>query len=292
MKFTPRLPAENVNVSKTHPLVEFAWLVGGLVLLCLLVFGGLGLAVDLVVDHVSLPVQKQLGDMVLKRMPTKDEAALQKRLDALLAALPADSPLRRQSFRVLLAEIPEVNAVALPGNTIVVFAGLLREVTSENELAMVLAHELGHFAHRDHLRRLGRGLAVTVLAVMLFGENSDITDLVSSLFLPWQAGYSRRQESAADRFALELLVARYGHAAGATDLFARLVRQGGRRPPRLLASHPWPEQRIGQIEVWIATEQLPTGFRQPLGADLRRLAAAVSLEPESVSSSLADGTRH
>ena len=45
-----------------------------------------------------------------------------------------------------------MNAVALPGGNIVVFAGLLKEIKSENELAMILGHELGHFAHRDHLR--------------------------------------------------------------------------------------------------------------------------------------------
>jgi len=273
MTFTPRLPTENVNVSKIHPLVELAWLAGGLGLLCLLVFGGLGLAVDLLVDRVPPSWEKQLGELFLKGEPARSEPALEKRLDALLEALPPDSPLRRQSFRILISERPAVNAVALPGNTIVIFAGLLRQVQSENELAMVLAHELGHFAHRDHLRRLGRGLAVYALAQILFGERSAVTDLVDRFFLPWQAGYSRRQESAADRFALELLVVRFGHAAGAVDLFARLVRRGGSRPVRLLASHPWPEQRIRQIEGWIAAEKLPTGFRQPLGGDLRRIVA-------------------
>ncbi len=45
----------------------------------------------------------------------------------------------------------------------VVFTGLLEKMTSENELAFVLAHELGHYDHRDHLRGLGRAALGTTL---------------------------------------------------------------------------------------------------------------------------------
>jgi len=271
MKFTPRLPDENVNVSKTHPLAELAWLVGGLLLLCLLVFGGLGLAVDLTVDHLPTRVENWLGDYARRQFPAREAAPLQRRLDALTAVLPSDSPLRGRIFRVRLSPDPRVNAVALPGNTIVIFSGLLDAVTSENELSMVLAHELGHFAHRDHLRQLGRGLVITAVAALLFGERSGVTELASDLFLTWQASYSRRQEAAADAYALKLLVARYGQAAGATDLFARLAAKKGPRPSRLLASHPYPEKRIELLRQLIEQRGYPVAERIPLGDDLRRL---------------------
>jgi predicted Zn-dependent protease len=51
-------------------------------------------------------------------------------------------------INVYLMENEEINAVALPGGNIVVFTGLVAQVESENELAMVLAHEMGHFTHR------------------------------------------------------------------------------------------------------------------------------------------------
>lgn len=281
MKFTPRLPTENVNAPKSHPLIDLAWMTGGLILLCLLVFGALGLTVDLVIDHLPSRVEGWLGDYARRQFPAQEETPLQRRLDALVAVLPADSTLRGQSFRALLSDDPQINAVALPGNTIIVFAGLLRAVESENELSMVLAHELGHFAHRDHLRQLGRGLTLTALSAMLFGENSAATELVSDLFLTWQAGYSRQQEAAADLYALELLVARYGQAAGATDLFTHLAAEMKSRPTYLLASHPYPEKRIEILRTIIARRHYPVAERSPLEADLADLLEGTHPDPST-----------
>lgn len=268
MKFTPKLPVENVNVSKTHPLADLVWMVGGLVLLCLLVFGGLGLAVDVTIDHLPPRLEGWLGDYAQKQFPAEASNPLQNRLNGLLEVLPEDSPLRDQSFRVLLDPALEVNAVALPGNTIIVFTGLLRQMESENELAMVLAHELGHFEHRDHLRRLGRGLTLTAVVAFFLGDQAGITEVVSDLFLTYEAGYSRQQEAAADRYALALLVNRYGHAAGATDLFDRLAQSDVARPPYLLASHPHPENRVAELDGLIAVQHYPLAEKQPLDDDL------------------------
>jgi predicted Zn-dependent protease len=274
MKFIPRLPDENVNVSKTHPLAEFGWLMGGLILLCLLLFGGLGVAVDLSVAHIPPSLEGWLGEYAQRQFPATPSEPLQQRLDGLRQVLPADSPLRDQPFRILLDPSPAVNAVALPGNTIIVFAGLLQQVASENELAMVLAHELGHFEHRDHLRHLGRGLAMTTIVAVVFGKDSGLTELVSDLFLTWQAGYSRHQEAAADRYALDLLVARYGHAAGATDFFSRLAQQEGPSPPYLLASHPDPENRVAELDGLISAAHYPLGEKGALNDDLEALKSA------------------
>ena len=81
--------------------------------------------------------------------------------------------------------------MALPGGQIMVFSGLLKKVNLENELAMVLGHELGHYAHRDHLRGMGRGLGVTLGLAMLFGQDSAVAGIASDLFLGMEMRYSR-----------------------------------------------------------------------------------------------------
>ena len=103
-------------------------------------------------------------------------------------------------FRVWVADADEVNALALPGQRIVVFRGLLEAVASENELDMVLAHELGHFAGRDHLKGLGRGLVASFLAMTLFGSDSSAAGLVAHITLSFDARYSQRQEAARNNF--------------------------------------------------------------------------------------------
>ena len=102
---------------------------------------------------------------------------------------------------------------------IVVTAGLLDEVESENELAFVLGHELGHYRNRDHLRALGRGLVFSlVFAVMTGRDASNIGINVADLAL---RSFNRRQELAADNFGLELVYTQYGHVGEAWRLFER-----------------------------------------------------------------------
>jgi predicted Zn-dependent protease len=196
-------------------------------------------------------------------------------LQPLLDNLPADSPLHNYTFTVQLVKNKEINALALPGGHIVVFSGLVEQAESENELAMVLAHELGHFVHRDHLKRLGRGLGLTVAAMLVFGEDSAVSRLVSNLFLVTESSYSRQQESDADRFGLDLLVNSYGHAGGATDFFARVGKKAGSHVPYLLASHPHPDDRIEELQSLISENGYRVETITPIGDDLLS-----ELEPE------------
>lgn len=269
MKFTPKRLEGNVNVSQTHPLAELFWLLGGLILVTALVFFALGFSADWAASKAPIGVENWLGKQALEHFPAKENSALKNQLQALIDSLPADSPLHQYDFRVFLSPSDEVNAVALPGGNIVVFSGLLKQLESENELAMILAHELGHFAHRDHLRGLGRGLGLAVAATLLFGQDNAASSLVSNTLLTFQARYSQAQESAADSFGLDLLNQRYGHAGGGTDFFARMAKKAGGRIPYLLASHPHPEARIGRLEALIAKQGYKMDKTLPLAMDLR-----------------------
>lgn len=268
MKFTPKHIDENVNVSKTHPLAELAWLVGGMLLLALVFYLVLGVTADLAVAKIPIKAEVWLGEHFVDSFEANEDEPLRRRLQRLLDNLPADSPLHKYPFTVQLVKNEEVNALALPGGHIVVFSGLVEQAESENELAMVLAHELGHFAHRDHLKRLGRGLGLTVAAMLVLGEDSAISRLVSNLFLVTESSYSRQQEADADRFGLALLVNSFGHAGGATDFFARVGKKAGRRAPFLLASHPHPDDRIEELQRLIRENGYPVEMNAPLGDDL------------------------
>lgn len=252
MKFTPRKLAGNVNISSSHPLTELAWLLGGLLTLLVTVYLAFWLAGELFAPRVPVEVEVWAGRHLLGQLDQESNPALQQRLDGLLAVLPADSPLHRYQFSVSLVNNDEINAMALPGGHMVVFSGLLKEIRSENELAMVLAHELGHYARRDHLRGMGRGLGMTLLMATLFGQESRAAGIAARFFSGLEMRYSQKQETAADRFGLQLLTARYGHAGGAIDFFERLESHAGSRFDYLLASHPHPRARITSLQRMIA----------------------------------------
>lgn len=266
--FIARSTDDTVNVSRTHPLAELFWMLGGLVVLCGIIFIALGIITDLVVARVPVKVERALRGIALDQYGGERHPALNEIAGNLLAQVPRDSPLHDYEINVYLMENEEINAVALPGGNIVVFTGLVAQVESENELAMVLAHEMGHFSHRDHLRGLGRGLGLAVIVSLLFGPDSSASDLVSGSLLSFQAHYSQDQEAAADRYGLDLLVRSYGHAGGSIDFFERLAAQHPDRLPYLFASHPHPDARIAALKERIDSYGYPSQETIPLDSAL------------------------
>ena len=131
----------------------------------------------------------------------------------------------------------------------VIFRGLLDEINSENELAYILGHELGHFIHRDHLRGLGRGLVLATAATFLFGSDNTLSQLVTGTVSFAQMKFSQKQEAAADLFALELINKHYGHTGGATDFFRRVIEKKEINKFRyFFSTHPDPDARVKAIE--------------------------------------------
>ena len=274
MGYTPKQLDGNVNVSRTHPLIELSWLIGGLVVLVGLAFLLLVASADWAVSKTPISVETWIGQLALDEFPADENKALEERLQSLLASLPDNSPLHKYTFHVFLDNSDIVNAIALPGGNIVVYQGLLDQVESENELAMILAHELGHFAHRDHLRSLGRGLGITLATTLIFGQDSAASNLAAKTLLTFQTKYSREQESAADQFGIDLLSRRYGHAGGATALFARMNKEASGTLPYLLASHPHPQNRIDALNRRIKEKHYSVAATQPLKNDLHPTPSA------------------
>ena len=147
--------------------------------------------------------------------------------------------------------------MALPGGLIVVTTGLLDQVESENELAFVLGHELGHYRNRDHVRALGRGVVLSLAFTVMTGRDvSNIGINIADLTL---RSFNRKQELAADEFGLELVFTQYGHVNQAWRLFERW--DDGESSPFEVAgyvsTHPQPEDRIEVLEEYARSHGWP-----------------------------------
>jgi Zn-dependent protease with chaperone function len=160
----------------------------------------------------------------------------------------------------------------LPGNNIIITTALIEGLESENELAFVLAHELGHFANRDHLRGLGRGLVLLTISTILFGADSSVSQVLENSLQNVEMKFSQNQEKKADLFALRLLNERYGHVGGAIDFFEKLKKkEKGGRFLYFFATHPHSLERIRYLKQEIAArgywvspylDPLPLGKRK------------------------------
>ena len=149
-------------------------------------------------------------------------------------------------FRLVLLDENEPNAFAIPGGVIGFTRGLVHAL-EDNDMAaaFVVAHELGHFANRDHLRGLVRRLGTSATLAVIFGNGGDIVVQSNDLL---QLGTSRKQEEAADAFALRILVDTYGHADGADRLF-ELLSDTDQVPSwiHMLSTHPDPKERLDRL---------------------------------------------
>jgi len=143
---------------------------------------------------------------------------------------------------------PEANAVALPGGRIYVFQGLIDKAETPDELAGVIAHELGHVAHRDGTRSVLQAAGLSLLFGMLLGDFVGGGAVVIAATTILKTSYSRDVEAAADVFAVTVIGKLGGDARALGRILLRIA--GTTHPgPKILADHPETEDRIAAIEA-------------------------------------------
>src|SRR5699024_8817927 len=124
----------------------------------------------------------------------------------------------------------QANAFATLGGQIFVTRGLLKQVSSENALAFVLAHEIAHVKHRDPIRALSSGAVFELIWLGLAGSpggQAAVTRVLGSTGLLTLMNVRRGMEKAADREALAALRRVFGSDCGAGEFFCRLLKEGG-----------------------------------------------------------------
>lgn len=143
---------------------------------------------------------------------------------------------------VLSSGVP--NAFALPGGRVYLLDGLIRRANDPDELAGVLAHEIGHVAHRDGMRRLIQAGGTSFLFGLLFGDVTGSGALIFATRLVVDASYSREAETQADAFAKRAM-GRLGRSARPMGVFlVRLTGQADAGVPAILRSHPVSGDRL------------------------------------------------
>src|SRR4029079_3346461 len=136
---------------------------------------------------------------------------------------------------VLSTSVP--NAFALPGGKVYLFNGLLAKADNADEIAGVLAHELGHLKHRDNMRGLIHNGGTSFLIGLLFGDVTGAGELIFASRSLVTTSYTREAEQAADGFSIEVM-----HKLGrpTKPMGGLLVRVPGKEGKGLsiLSSHP------------------------------------------------------
>jgi predicted Zn-dependent protease len=168
-------------------------------------------------------------------------------------------------FQILDSE--EINAFAAPGGFITVSRGMLRLCRSEDALAAVLAHEIGHAQGRHGLRAIKKSRitsALTILAVegaktygtqqiaeLTTAFEGSIGDITGTLM---NSGYARAQEREADRAAVTILQ-RLGYDPNAlVDMLSQMKKSLKPGGLDFAKTHPDPADRIADVKTLIGVQ--------------------------------------
>lgn len=135
-----------------------------------------------------------------------------------------------------------LNAFCTPGGYIYVYTGILKFLESEDQLAGVLAHEIGHADMRHSTRQMTTMFGVQVIQQILMGNSAMLNQVTAAIV---GLKFSRKHETEADERSILYLCPTQYNAAGAAGFFQKIEKMGtGQRPPEFLSTHPNPTNRI------------------------------------------------
>jgi predicted Zn-dependent protease len=167
---------------------------------------------------------------------------------------------------------PEANAFALPGGYIYVFKGLIDRAETPDELAGVIAHEIGHVAHRDGTRTVLQGAGLSFLFGMLLGDFVGGGAVVLAARTILGTRYSRDVENAADSYGVALMT-KIGGDPRALGRFLLRIAGTTHVGPKLLLDHPETRERVAAIEAMAGSAPTRPLLDQAEWAALKNICA-------------------
>jgi Zn-dependent protease with chaperone function len=247
----PRLDENRIDGRSIAKIV--GWSLAAAVSIIAVVLFAVPFAADRLAPLVPQSFERRLGDAGEMQLKTvfgdsvcKSEAgqlAFSKLVNAVREAAGLDPSVQST---VLATPIP--NAFALPGGRIYLFDGLLAKAENPDEIAGVLAHELGHLKHRDSVRELLHNSGSAFLIGLLFGDITGSGAVIFASRTLVTSSYSREAEQNADTFAIDMM-----HRLGRSpkplgDLLFRVTGKEADKSLSILASHPLTEDRLKRMK--------------------------------------------
>lgn len=200
----------------------------------------------------------QIGRSIVKEVEREyklaDDLLIQERVKSIGGKIAGVCDRKEIGYYFKVIDDDEVNAVALPGGFIYINKGLIDRVSSDDELAAVIGHEIGHIVSRHSIKKLQGAMGYSLLRVLTAvsaPQSANVGQAADIAFTELMLGYSREDELLADQ-----LGSRYAKLAGydpraMIKFLERLQEIDRRRPLRpksYFKTHPYAPDRIRVIK--------------------------------------------
>jgi len=234
-------------------------------------------------------VEKQLGGAIA-------DAALQEYVNSVGRKIGAVSHMPELDYHYTAVNSEKINAVCLPGGYIFITRGLLEKLSSEAQLAGVLAHETVHAALRHSAQAISIQIGMNLLMSAAAREKTPesalmVANLASQLT---QLKYSRDHEYQADSAGVDYMVKAGYNPMGMVEVIEVLEKENSIRPIEFFATHPSPEHRKQEVLYKVGyikfTPDLKVGKEEYKKNVLERLKMIPKKKPKQNNRSNADNS--
>ncbi|MDH5181244.1 MAG: M48 family metallopeptidase [Gammaproteobacteria bacterium] len=220
-------------------------------------FTGIPKAAELIVENISIEAEVEMGEKTLAALdelkimlPSNLAPDVKKKVLGKFNKLRRGLP-HEKAYRLEFRRSPSMgaNAIALPGGIIIVTDGLVNLAKNMNEVAAVMAHEIGHIEYRHSLKSMVQDSFIALLI-------SSVTGDISALGIAGMASvitgnsYSQKLESDADNFAFSLLKSQDISPAHFANIMIKLYNTGVANKVKVsfLSTHPPTQERVNNAE--------------------------------------------
>lgn len=221
------------------------------------------------INIISVQQERELGQQIAAQIATEmkifSSGTMVDQVQAVANDLVKALPVREFNYQFHVAENQTPNAFAIPGGHIYVHTGLFSLVETKQELAGVLAHEMGHIYERHPAKALTRAYGVNYLSSLILNKNS--TGIKTIALKIAQTGiltkYGRDDEREADEIGYFLLK-KSGYSSDGLINFLQKIQRMQQDPKlfQLLSTHPPTAERIQNLKALKAQDLSP--IKQPL----------------------------
>lgn len=157
-------------------------------------------------ENSEIEKGRELHQEMIRQNPIYEDPELQAYVDRIGQKMAAVSHRPELDYVFTIIDSPDINAFALPGGFVYVNRGLLTFLNSEDQLAAVLGHEIGHITARHAVRQqtAARSASAATIA-LIFATGVDLRETTSLISGALISGYGRDMELEADSLGAEYL---------------------------------------------------------------------------------------
>jgi len=193
--------------------------------------------------------------------------------EAYLNANGLSDQVKNFAWEFNLVKSNEVNAWCMPGGKIVVYEGIMNLISSDDELAVVLGHEVAHAVAKHSNERMSQQVlaqyGASAVSIFTSGKSAATQQIAQSVYgLGANYGvmqpFSRKHESEADKMGLVLMTMAGYNPDAAVTFWQKMQANSSSSTPEFMSSHPSHETRIADIQ-----KQLPS-VKQQYGSYIQK----------------------